>query len=136
MFAGSNGLADLGIEIAHLSIDGSFYLQVFHPLAYQGEAALHVTDILVEAADLAFPEKIVLPDAFVNDFQLCPCRFVLFGSQAKLLLRYQLLFDKGGCIARNAVVSQPVPYSGRCVPVSSRRCSCSMLMRVLRNSFS
>src|SRR5699024_9455923 len=60
MLAGSNGLADLGIEIAHLSIDGSFYLQVFHPLAYQGEAALHITDVFIETMNLTLPEKIVL----------------------------------------------------------------------------
>ena len=98
MFAGSNGLADLGIEIAHLSIDGSFYLQVFHPLAYQGKTALHITDVFIETMNLTLPEKIVLPDAFVNDFQLCPCRFVLFGSQPKLLFRYQLLFDKAAVL--------------------------------------
>ena len=94
MLAGSNGLADLSIEVPHLSVYGSFYFQVFHPFTYQGKTTLHITDVFIETMNLTLPENIVLTDTFVHNIQLCPCRLILFTCQPEVFLCYQLLFDK------------------------------------------
>ena len=66
MFSCGNGLSDLRVQVSYLSVNRSFNLQVFQALTDQRKTAFHVTYVLVQTADLAFTENIVLTDTFVK----------------------------------------------------------------------
>ena len=94
MFSCGNGLSDLRIQVSYLSVNRSFNLQVFQALTDQRKTAFHVAYVLVQTADLAFTENIILTDTFVNDRQLFFGSFILLLCLTKILAGNQLLLHQ------------------------------------------